>query len=207
MARPAPRPLDEETLQVPSSVRFPVELMPPNGFDPARIETWPRVVGRLEWVDGRLLYMPPCGRWQAVTVADVVVVLGNWARSHPGFVVGTNEPGLHLGDDTRAPDASIWCRADLGKLTSAFATAAPILAVEVAGRDEREPELRAKSRWYLRKRVPIIWIVLPERREVLVVTGAGESRHRTGDRLPSDSRLPDLSPAVEDLFIQVSRAE
>jgi len=81
------------------------------------------------------------------------------------------------------------------------------LAAEVAGRDEREPELRAKSRWYLRKRVSIIWIVLPERREVLVVTGAGESRHRTGDRLPSDSRLPDLSPAVEDLFIQVSRAE
>ena len=55
--------------------------------------------------------------------------------------------------------------------------------------------------------MPIIWIVLPERREVLVVTGAAESRHRTGDRLPSDSRLPDLSPAVEDLFIQVSRAE
>src|SRR5439155_1090581 len=59
MARPAPVDIDEETIPVPGTVRFPVELTPPEGFDPARLETWPRVEGRLEWVGGRLLYMPP----------------------------------------------------------------------------------------------------------------------------------------------------
>src|SRR5207244_2055070 len=91
MARPAPREVDEETIQVPASVRFPVELTPPDGFDPARLETWPRVEGRLEWVEGRLLYMPPCGKMQEHTVADLVTTLGIWVRSHP--VRGRDERG------------------------------------------------------------------------------------------------------------------
>src|SRR5205823_6092590 len=119
----APREVDEETIQVPASVRFPVEITPPDGFDPARLETWPRVEGRLEWVEGRLLYMPPCGKMQQHTVADLVTTLGIWVRSHPGFVV---------------------------------------------------------------------------------VTRTGESRHRMGERLPSDPRLPRLEPLVEELFLQVS---
>ena len=102
MARPAPIDIDEETIPVPGSVRFPVELTPPDGFDPARLETWPRVEGRLEWVGGRLLYMPPCGDRQQYTVADVVATLIIWVRAHPEFAVGTNEAGMHLGGDSRA---------------------------------------------------------------------------------------------------------
>ena len=56
MARPAPSELDPDSIPVPATVRFPVELEPPDGFDPTRLETWPRVEGRLEWVEGRLLY-------------------------------------------------------------------------------------------------------------------------------------------------------
>src|SRR5207237_9889563 len=85
MARPAPIDVDEETIPVPGTVRFPVELTPPEGFDPARLETWPRVAGRLEWVRGRLLYMPPCRDRQQYTVADVVATLIIWVRPHPGF--------------------------------------------------------------------------------------------------------------------------
>src|SRR5437016_6834472 len=112
MARPARSELDEETFPVPGSVRFPVELTPPDGFDRARLETWPRVAGRLEWVAGRLLYMPPCEERQSWTVADLVFTLGHWVRSHPGFVFGTNEPGILLRDDVRAADAAIWRRAE-----------------------------------------------------------------------------------------------
>src|SRR2546430_1034067 len=32
-------------LPVPGTVRFPVELTPSDGIDPARLETWPRVEG------------------------------------------------------------------------------------------------------------------------------------------------------------------
>ena len=69
MARPAPHDIDGDWL--PGTTRYPVELVPSGGFDPARVETWPRIDGRLEWVEGRLLFMPPCGERQALTVTDV----------------------------------------------------------------------------------------------------------------------------------------
>jgi len=206
MARPAPRERDEETIPVPATVKFPVELTPPPGFDPPRLETWPRVEGRLEWVEGRLLYMPPCGDRQQDTVADVVITLGNWVRSHPEFVVGTNEAGMFLGEDGRGADAAIWRRADVGPYQGGFRRVPPLLAVEVAGRYERERQLREKARWYLEASVPVVWIVLPKKREVLIVTAAGDTRHRRGERLPGDPRLPGLAPMVDELFVQVSRA-
>jgi len=205
MARPAPVDLDEETIPVPSTVRFPVELTPPEGFDPARLETWPRVEGRLEWMGGRLLYMPPCGDLQQDTVADVVVALGIWVRSHPEFAVGTNEAGMHLGDDSRGADAAIWRRAREDTYTGGFRRVPPVLAVEVAGRDEREPQLREKSRWYLGMGVPIVWLVLPREREVIVVTREGERRCGADERLPAHALLPDLAPVASEFFVQISR--
>jgi hypothetical protein len=47
----------EETIQLPGAVRLPVELEPPEGFAPADPDTWPKVAGRLEYVEGKLLYM------------------------------------------------------------------------------------------------------------------------------------------------------
>ena len=204
MARPARSELDEETFPVPGSVRFPVELTPPDGFDPARLETWPRVAGRLEWVAGRLLYMPPCGERQSWTVADLVFTLGHWVRSHPGFVFGTNEPGTLLRDDVRAADAAIWRRAEARPASPGVSRVPPLLAAEVGGRDEGARELREKARWYLDVGVGVVWILLPKEREVLVVTPAGESRHQMGERLPPDPRLPGLAPQVEELFSQIS---
>ena len=206
MARPAPTDLGEETVSVPGSVRFPVELVPPDGFDPARLETWPRVEGRLEWVEGRLRYMPPCGGRQQETVADVVATLVDWARARPDFVVGTNEAGMRLGDDTRAADATVWRRADTRRGDPGLRFVPPVLAVEVTGREEGERQLRDKARWYLGVGVPVVWLVLPEVREVVVVTRAGASRHRSGERLPADALLPGLVPAVDELFVQVSGA-
>jgi Uma2 family endonuclease len=204
MARPAPKDLGEETVPVPGSVRFPVELVPPEGFDPARLETWPEVVGRLEWVEGRLLYMPPCGGRQQETVADAVITLGNWARAHPDFVVGTNEAGMRLGKDTRAADVAVWRRADTRRGDPGLRFVPPVLAVEVTGRDEGERALRAKARWYLAAGVPIVWLLLAEVREVVVVTEAGASRYRSGERLPAHPLLPGLEPTVDELFVQVS---
>ena len=66
------------TIPVRRTVRFPVELTPPHGFDPGRSETWPQVDGLLEYVEGRLLYMPPCGDVQSDVVSDVLRILLRW---------------------------------------------------------------------------------------------------------------------------------
>ena len=193
----------DETITLPRAVRFPVELIPPAGFDEERPETWPKVAGRLEWVNGRLLYMPPSGDVQQDTVTDVVIALGAWVRAHRGFVLGTNEAGMRLRGATRAADAAIWRRADLGTYRGGLRRVPPVLAVEVAGDDEAEEMLQEKATWYLEAGVQVVLVVLPESREVLVVTSAGESRCRSGETLPAHPLLPDLNPRVDEFFTQI----
>jgi len=194
----------QDTIPVPRATRFPVELVPPDGFDPECVETWPKVDGRLEYVNGRLLYRPPSGDLQQDTVADVVGLLLAWARLRTGFVVSTNEAGILLRGSVRGADAAVWRREAVGPYEGKFRRVPPLLAVEVAGEDEQEPALRDKARWYLDAGVSAVWVVLPESREVSVVTSTEELRYRRGETLAPDPALPGLTPRVDDFFIQVS---
>src|SRR5262249_12781472 len=154
-----------------------------------------------EWVGGRLLYMPPCGEMQQATVADVVVVLGVWQRGHPEFSVGTNEAGMRLGDDSRGADGGVWRQRPE---RWGFRPEPPVLAGEVAGQYEEADTLLDKAAWYLAHGVPVVWVVLPGERQVIVVTAEGQMRHAVGERLPAHPELPGLQPEVAELFRQVS---
>jgi Uma2 family endonuclease len=198
--RPAPSELDGETIPVPRTVRFPVELIPPNGFRPSSLETWPRVEGRIEWVEGRLLYMPPCGGLQAFTVGRLVTALGIWARAHPDFLVGTNEVGIRFGEDVRAADAAVWRRADVDTEHAGPLSVPPLLAAEVSSREEPEVHLLDKARWYRDAGVAVIWCLFPEEREIVVIAPAGTTRYGAGRRMRAHPRLPDLAPLVDELF-------
>lgn len=190
----------DETITLPRALRFPVELLPPRGFDEERLETWPPVPGRLECVDGRLLYMPPCGDLQQDTVADIVISLGAWARHHSGYVLATNEAGMRLLGATRVADAAIWRRADLGAYSGGLRRVPPVLAVEVASDDEPEPTLRAKATWYLEAGVAVVWLVFPDTRSVVVVGNKGETHLTLDERIPPIDSLPGLQLRVDDLF-------
>jgi len=187
------------------ALTMPVVLPLPEGFDPVRLETWPKVEGRLEFVSGRLLYMPPCGDEQVKTVADVVTDLGHWRRLHPEFVLGTNEAGMLLGGELRAADAAVWRKSDLGKDTGGVPRVPPILAVEVAGRDETLESLTEKAYWYLAHGVEVVWILVPRNRSGRVVSVRGISDLEASSRLPEPASLPGLSPRLEDLFLQLAR--
>jgi hypothetical protein len=77
--------------------------------------------------------------------------------------------------------------------------------VEVSGQDEDEAVLRTKADWYLGHGVAVVWLVLPELREVVVLRRDGESRHGRGDQLPPSGALPGLAPPVDRLFVQLDR--
>jgi Uma2 family endonuclease len=188
-----------------TGVRFPVELRPAglNGDDP---QTWPEAEGRLEWVQGRLLYMPPRADIQQDVAVDLVHVLRSWSESQPSFIVGGNEAGMRLGTDIRAADAAVWRRADVGPSTGRLRQVAPVLAVEVAGQDEDEESLRAKAAWYLNHGVGVVWLILPASREAVVLTGSTESRHTALELIAEDARLPGLTPSVARFFAQLDRA-
>lgn len=195
----------EECLHLPrAAVGFPVEWRAREGFHLDDPGTWPKVEGRLEYVNGRIRYMPPCGGIQQDVASDVTAVLHAWVKAHPEFIVASNEAGIMIGDQVRAADAAIWRLADAGR-TSGFRRVPPILAVEIAGEDEGEDVLREKASWYLDVGAKVVWLVLPEPREVLIVTPGSEVRLGLRDRLPPHVALPGLEPAVIDLFYQLER--
>lgn len=205
MAEPAIRILDDDAVMLRrTGVRFPIELRPV-GLSADEPSTWPAAEGRLEYVEGRLLYMPPCADVQQDVAVDVVHVLRTWSDGHPSFVVGGNEAGMKLGTDIRAADAAVWLRSAVGPSVGRLRHSPPVLAVEVAGQDEDEAVLREKASWYLRHGVRVVWLVLPESREVLVVRSGGESRHGSTDELPSEPELPELAPRVARFFAQIDQ--
>jgi Uma2 family endonuclease len=185
-------------------VRFPVELRA-EGVDPERPSTWPAIDGRLEYVGGRLLYMPPCADYQQDVAMDVAYVLRSWSEQQPEFIVGRNEAGMKLGGDVRAADAAVWRSADAGQRSGRVRSVPPVLAVEIAGEDEDERVLKHKAQWYLEHGVALVWLVLPVTREVLVKSSAGEQRFGRAQRLPATSLLPGLEPEVTQLFAQLER--
>lgn len=193
----------EPTVVPRAALRFPCRLPVPAGFDAEDASTWPRVDGRLEFYDGALWFMPPSGEDQQDTVSDVVTELTLWRRSHPEFVVGTNEAGMKLGAEVRAADVAIWRRADLGARGRGLRRVPPVLAVEVAGIDDDLADLRDKASWYLSHGVEVVWLVFPETRTVVVVTSAGSTEHGRGEQLPAIPSLPGLAPAVASFFAQV----
>jgi len=186
------------------AVSFPLPLPLPDGFAPERAETWPPVPGRLEYREGSLLYMPPFGDLQLKTAADVVTELSSWRRTHKEFVVGANEAGMLLGGEVRGADAAVWRSADLGPDTGGFPRAAPVLAVEIAGKDEEVDALLAKAEWYLGHGVAVVWVLEPVTRSARVVTRAGTVTLSHSERMPEAPELPGLGPLVADLFQQVS---
>lgn len=195
----------EELVHVPrSAVRFPLELPVPSGFVASEPETWPVVEkGNLEYVDGKLLYMPPCGRRQRVTCIDVGKVLAVWRDLHTAFEVGGNEAGILLEGDVRGADIAVWRRDVLGPIDGRYARVAPVLAVEVKGELEEEALLREKAKWYLAHGVEVVWLLLNADARVIVIDADGETTYGLLDHIPPRKSLPDLSPAVSELFRQI----
>lgn len=186
-------------------VRYPVELKAPRGFRAEEPATWPNLEGRLEYVHGRLLYLRPCGDEQQDVAVDLNRVLGNWVVKHSDFVVGGNEAGMILAGDARAADSAVWRRSSLGPRTGGYRRVPPVLAAEVAGQDEGEPELLTKADWYLDHGVEVVWLLFPRPRSVLVVTPFGRTRFSSTKRLAKHASLPGLAPKVSEFFRQLAR--
>lgn len=182
---------------------FPIEVAPPEAFRFDEPATWPTFDGRFEFVGGRLLYMPPCGEVQQDVTGTVAVVVGSWAEERQEYVFGSNEAGMLLGGDVRAADAAVWRRDTLGPYSGGYRRVPPILAIEVAGQQDREELLRQKAEWYLGHGVSVVWLILPERREVIVLEPERETRYGLGQQIAEHVELPGLSPAVDRLFRQL----
>lgn len=187
-------------------VQYPVTLRTPRRFRAERLETWPRVEGRLEFHEGKLLYMPPCADTQSDVVFSVNVLLGQWLKKHRDFVGATNEAGMLLQGSVRAADAAVWRKSDLGEhVRGTLRRVPPVLAVEVAGQDEDEGVLTEKAAWYLGCGVNVVWLVYPESRSVVLANAWSSERYAGRDTLRKQPSLPGLAPRVSEFFAQLAR--
>lgn len=198
----AATPYPKLTLVPADAVRWPAVLPSvPEGFVPERAETWPQGPGRYEYVAGRLQYMPPCGEIQQFVSVAVVAELMAWRRTHTGFNVGGNEAGMLLDGDVRGADGAVWVRVKPPE--AGFARVPPILAVEVAGQQDTLEYLEEKAEWYLAHGVLVVWIVLPDKRIVRVITRAERVTLDASSKIPEHRSLPGLTPPVSSFFQQL----
>lgn len=132
-------------------------------------------------------------------------MLRTWAKSGEHGHVGV-EAGFKLSrnpDTVRAADVA-YVRAEhmpSSGVPRNFWNIAPDLAVEVVSPGETADEVRGKVCDYLQAGTPLVWVIYPRSREVVVHTPDGLARAYSGDdRLEDAAVLPGFSCPVTDLF-------
>jgi hypothetical protein len=76
--------------------------------------------------------------------------------------------------------------------------------VEGAGKYDTEAALRDNATWYLSRGTLVVWLLFPEKREILVMSEKEAVKLGPGNRFPPQPSLPGLVPAVDELFAQIS---
>ena len=103
----------------------------------------------------------------------------------------------------RKPDVSFLLRERLpdGRLPRGICRIRPDLAVEVVAPDDTYEDVEEKLADYFDAGVPLIWVVTPRTRTVLVYRADGTARRlRDTDELTADPIIPGFRAKVADLF-------
>ncbi len=148
--------------------------------------------------------MPPGGEhgWIA---SEIDFQLRAWIKRGIGGFVGV-EAGFKRSrnpDTVRAADVA-YVRAERipnEGIPKGFWNMAPDLAVEVVSPGETADEVRNKVRDYLQAGTPLVWVVYPRSKDVVVHTPDGLARTVSGDAVLEDATvLPGFTCPVADLF-------
>ena len=154
---------------------------------------------------------PPAGGPHARASTNVVVLL--YAYVEPRalgsvFADGAGYLLLALPRTVRSPDAS-YVRADRlpeEGVGPGFLRVAPDLAIEVLSPSESASELEEKLDDYRACGTPLIWVMDPVRRTVMIVASDAPVRWlREGDTLDGGTVIPGFSCTVAELFKGIAR--
>jgi Uma2 family endonuclease len=153
--------------------------------------------GIWELVDGEPIELSPAAGRSGWISATIVALLANHVRQCGLGWAFSAETGFVLFDDrqtVRSPDAAVVLRNRLVELPDSFVPMAPDLAVEVLSPSDRMADALGKVAMYLQAGTPLVWLVNPATRTVVVfrsemdpVTLAGSETLDGGDVLPGFS--------------------
>ena len=166
--------------------------------------------GKAELVRGELRVTPPAGGPHLCVSSNIHTLLSVYLKGR-GLGRAFGDGGyelVQLPQTVRAPDAS-FVRADrlpVEGIGPGLLKLAPDLAVEVLSPSESASELEEKLDDYSACGTPLVWVVDPVRRTVMIVASDAPVRWlREGDVLDAGDVIPGFSCAVAELFEGLAR--
>lgn len=160
-------------------------------------------------IRGRILELPMTRRnkWHSSTEARLAQLLLNWRdTARRSGVVASGEAGCYL---RRRPDTLVGIDvaffpeevAQLERDDTTLFNGPPLLAVEILSPSDTQEVIQAKIDDYLAAGLPLVWIVDPHFRTVVVHRPDAAPEMFSGEeRLIGDPHLPGLEISVKGIF-------
>lgn len=166
---------------------------------------FPTPDGKAELVRGELRVTPPPGPRHGIVWANLTTLLNEHVRKAGLGRVFTESSFelVELPRTVRAPDVAFVREERLhsGALSSPTLKLAPDLAAEILSPSETASRLDEKLDDYAASGIPLVWVIDPKRRTVMVITRDRPVRWlRDGDTLDAGSIVPGFACAIADLF-------
>jgi Uma2 family endonuclease len=158
-----------------------------------------------ELVRGEVMELPPPTRAHGVVCMSVGRLLWNYAFQRGKGYVAANDSGVILErepDTMRGPDVAFYEDAQtFSELHPKYGETPPRLAVEVLSPNDKARQVTRKITDYLRNGVPVVWLIDPESRTVMVYcTDKGPQLVEGDELLEGGPVLPGFRCRASELF-------
>jgi Uma2 family endonuclease len=166
----------------------------------------PENQGRFVELDrGEVVEMPPPSEMHGILCGWIAHLLWRYVLQRGKGAVSSNDTGLLVesGPDTvRGPDLMLFDETrPLESLSRKFSERLPRLVVEVLSPSDKKGKVDQRISQYLRRGVPLIWVVDPEVRTVTVLRPGKDLYVRDDtEEVTGEDVLPDCRYRVAEFF-------
>lgn len=155
--------------------------------------------------EGEVVEVPPPGELHGILCAWIIHLLWKYVEARGKGYVCSNDTGLVIKRRpaiVRGPDIMLYDEnRPLRKFSRKFAERLPKLVVEVLSGTDRMAKVNRKVSQYLKRGIPLVWVVDPEAEAVSVYRPGQDVYVVEGeDEITGNDVLPGLRFRVEEFF-------
>ena len=174
---------------------------PVSGWTFADLQTLPQSSTRYEIIEGELYEMPPPASAHAVTVLNLLQILGPIVAALRGWLLTAPLGVFITGADPVEPDVVVLLPGGKGRLAARGVEGPPDLVIEVLSPSNRGHDLLTKRALYGRGGVREYWIVDPDTRTIEILALDRDALHVVQSGLEHDTIF---SPVLGNASIPIS---
>jgi Uma2 family endonuclease len=162
--------------------------------------------GLCELVAGRVVAMAPAGDEHSRRQARLMRWVGVYAEQHDLGEVWSEDGGFLLRrnpDTVRCADGAFIVTARVPPMSRRFIEVVPDLVLEIVSPTDRPKAIRDKVGEWLDAGVRVVWVLWPERRELVIYHGQADVRTLgPADTLTCEELLPGFALPLASLFAE-----